>query len=115
MEYLKIHDGDKLWVESDFEAVTGVGVNVTDGELRDFVTRYMETNKETIVQERYKALPMALKEISNNPVIKWADPKLRTSIVQEKFTELLGPKDERDTVATKPAKKVCEQGTIHSY
>src|SRR5271154_6111379 len=103
VEYMKTHPTDKLWVESDFEAASGVGVTVTEGELQDFVTRYISTNKDKIIEERYKALPPTLKELSVNPLIKWADPKLRAEIVTKKFEELLGPKDERDNA---PAKKV---------
>ena len=100
---MKSHNTEKLWVESDFEAASGVGVHVTEGELQDFVTRYIFTNRERIVEERYKALPTTLKELAANPLIKWADPKLRTEIVNKKFEELLGPKDERDNA---PVKKV---------
>jgi len=103
VEYLKTHNTEKLWLESDFEAASGVGVHVTEGELEDFVTGYISTNKERIIQERYKALPTTLKELAAHPVIKWADPKSRTEIVNKKFEELLGPKDERDDA---PVKKV---------
>lgn len=101
MEYLKAHPNEKLWVESDFESFSGIGVNVTERELHDFVSQYISVNKEKIMAERYKALPIALKEISANPVMKWADPKLRTQIVNQKFEDLLGPKDERDNVSAK--------------
>jgi len=103
VEYLKTHNTEQLWGESDFEAASGVGVHVTEGELQDFITRYISTNKERIVEERYKALPTTLKELAADPLIKWADPKSRTEIVNKKFEELLGPKDERDTA---PVKKV---------
>jgi glutaminyl-tRNA synthetase len=101
---MKAHPSEIVWVESDFEAASGVGVTVTEGELQDFVTRYISTNKEKIVEERYKALPPTLKELAANPLIKWADPKLRTEVVNAKFAQLLGPKDERDTAQVK---KVC--------
>jgi glutaminyl-tRNA synthetase len=103
VEYIKTHPAENLWVDADFESACGIGINVTQAELQDFVSRYISTNKEKILKERYKALPATLKELSNNPIIKWADPKLRTEVVNEKFTELLGPKDERDTA---PVKKV---------
>jgi Glutaminyl-tRNA synthetase, non-specific RNA binding region part 1 len=103
VEFLKTHPADKIWVESDFEAACGIGVNVTQDELQDFVSGYISANKEKILKERYKALPATLKELSNDPTIKWADPKLRTEVVNGKFAELLGPKDERDTA---PVKKV---------
>jgi len=103
VEYLKIHSTDNLWVESDFEAASGVGVHVTERELEDFVTRYISTNKERIIQERYKALPTTVKELAVKPLIKWADTKVRTEIVNKNFVKLRGPKDERDNA---PVKKV---------
>lgn len=109
VEFLKTHPADKLWVESDFEAACGIGVNVTHAELQDFVNRYISANKEKITEERYKALPATMKELSTNPIIKWADPKLRTEVVNEKFMELLGPKDERDTA---PVKKVISLSSL---
>jgi glutaminyl-tRNA synthetase len=103
VEYLKIHDSEKLWVDSDFEAACGIGVNVTEGELRNMVETYISTNKDEIMDSRYKAVPPALKYFAANPLTKWADPKARADIVNEKFSALLGPKDERDTA---PVKKV---------
>src|SRR5436190_7991841 len=100
---MKIHNTEKLWVETDFEIASGVGVHVTEGELEDYVTRYLSSNKGRILQERYKALPTTLKELTANPLMKWADPKLREEIVNKKFQDLLGPKDERDNA---PIKKV---------
>lgn len=100
---MKAHPTGVVWVESDFEAASGVGVTVTEGELQDFVTRYISTNKNKILKDRYKALPTTLKALAANSLIKWADPKLRAEVVHAKFEELLGPKDERDTV---PVKKV---------
>jgi glutaminyl-tRNA synthetase len=100
---MKAHPTARTWVESDFEAASGVGVTVTEGELQDIVSRYIDTNKDRLIEERYKALPSTLKELAVNPLIKWADPKSRTEVVNEKFEQLLGPKDERDTV---PVKKV---------
>jgi len=100
---LKSHGSEELWVESDFESASGIGVVVTEDQVQDFVNRYISTNKDKLVEERYKALPATLKEISADPLVKWADPKLRTEIVQKKFEDLLGPKDERDTA---PVKKV---------
>ena len=101
MEYLKFHD--KRWTDTDFEAASGVGVNVTEAEIKTLVDTYMSTNKDVILSDRYKAQPVALKTLAANPFLKWADPKLRTEIITKAFEELLGPKDERDA----PVKKVC--------
>jgi len=98
---MKAHTSDTVWVESEFENVSGVGVTVTEGELEDAVSTYINTHKANILEERYKALPPTLKDLAANPRLKWADPKLRADIVNKKFEQLLGPKDERDTASVK--------------
>jgi hypothetical protein len=99
VEYLKVHD--KRWVETDFEAAAGVGITVTEGEIRNLVDTYISTNKDTILAERYKAQPVALKNLAANPFLKWADPKQRTEIITKAFENLLGPKDQRDASVKK--------------
>jgi glutaminyl-tRNA synthetase len=101
---MKAHSAPATWVESEFENVSGVGVTVTEQELQDAVTKYIDTNHHRIVEDRYKALPTTLRDLAANPRLKWADPKLRADIVNKKFEQLLGPKDERDTA---PVKKVA--------
>ena len=98
---MKAHPTKVVWVESDFEVASGVGVTVTEGELQDFVNRYVSMHKDKIAEDRYKMLPTALKELAANPIIKWADPKLRAEVVHAKFEELLGPKNERDSAPVK--------------
>jgi len=98
---MKAHTSDTVWVESEFENVSGVGVTVTEGELEDALSTYINTHKANILEQRYKALPPTLKDLAANPRLKWADPKLRADIVNKKFEQLLGPKDERDTASVK--------------
>jgi glutaminyl-tRNA synthetase len=104
VEYMKRHDSDRLWVESDFEAVSGIGIHVTEADLVNLVDQYIATHKVEIVEGRYKTLPTALKFFATNPMTKWADSKERADIVTAKFEAILGPKDERDFV---PVKKVA--------
>jgi len=68
------------------------------------VDNYISTNKEEILKLRYKAVPPALKYFASNPLTKWADPKARADIVNDKFQALLGPKDERDNAPVKKEK-----------
>jgi glutaminyl-tRNA synthetase len=103
--YLKAND--KYWDQSKFETACGIGVVVTDSEVANVVNSHISANKDKIIKDRYKALPLTLKELANNPMIMWADPKLRAELVNKAFEELLGPKDERDTA---PVKKV---GTLY--
>ena len=105
---MKAHNSEATWVEYEFENVSGVGVTVTEGELQDAISTYIKAHHDRIVEERYKALPPTLKDLAANPRLKWADSKLRANIVNTKFEQLLGPKDERDM---QPVKKVSRQIT----
>ena len=100
VDYLKGHD--KMCVEADFENASGIGITVTEGEIKNIVSAYMSTNKDKILEEKYLALPLALKEMAANPFLKWADPRLRAEIVNKEFEGLLGPKDKQPAA---PAKK----------
>jgi glutaminyl-tRNA synthetase len=95
---MNAHPTESHWKEKDFEIASGIGIRVTESEIQDIVRRHIDSHKEEIERERYQALSVALKEISTHPLTKWADPKLRMKIVQKQFEELLGPKDERDSV-----------------
>lgn len=99
VDYMKGHD--KMWVETDFENASGIGITVTEGEIKNIVGTYVSTNKDRILEERYLALPPALKEMGTNPFLKWADPKLRTAIVNQEFEALLGPKDKQPAAPVK--------------
>src|SRR5262245_27447172 len=103
VEYMKHHDSERFWIESDFEAAAGIGVHVTESELRSIVGQYISRNKDDILERRYKTLPLALKHFAADPLTKWADSKLRADIVNQNFELLLGPKNERDNA---PVKKV---------
>jgi glutaminyl-tRNA synthetase len=100
VDYMKTHD--KIWVETDFENASGIGITVTEGEIKNIVQTYISTNKDKILKERYLALPPTLKEMATNPFLKWADAKLRAEIVNKEFEALLGPKDKQPAA---PAKK----------
>lgn len=68
----------------------------------------MEQNKDKILEERYKALPVALKSAATNPTLKWADPKERADVVNKAFEEILGPKDAQPAA---PVKKVSARAS----
>jgi glutaminyl-tRNA synthetase len=101
VEYMKQHDSDRLWVESDFEAASGIGIYVSEAELDNMVDQYIANHKRDVLEGRYKTLPVALKFFASNPMTKWAEAKVRADVVATKFEALLGPKDERDNVSMK--------------
>jgi len=107
VDYMKTHD--KIWVETDFENASGIGITVTEGEIKNIVQTYISTNKDKILKERYLALPPTLKAMATNPFLKWADAKLRAEIVNKEFEALLGPKDKQPAAPSK--KKVIPHAT----
>ncbi|KAG0661615.1 Glutaminyl-tRNA synthetase [Maudiozyma exigua] len=84
---------------------SGVGIEVTDVEVRASVVKYIEENKETILRDRYKLVPGIFANIKNLSELKWADPRLFKPIIDEEILKVLGPKDERDLVKKKKAPK----------
>ena len=84
---------------------SGVGIEVTDVEVRASVVKYIEENKETILRDRYKLVPGIFANIKNLPELKWADPRLFKPIIDEEILKVLGPKDERDLVKKKKTPK----------
>lgn len=83
---------------------SGVGIEVTDVEVRASVVKYIEDDKERILSERYKLVPGIFANIKNLPELKWADPRSFKPIIDEEILKVLGPKDERDLVKKKAKK-----------
>ncbi|EIE86796.1 hypothetical protein G6F46_008983 [Rhizopus delemar] len=90
--------------EEEFDAATGVGVVVSPEEIKAAVSEYIESNKENIVNNRYKTLGPTLANTRRMPSLRWADGGKIKDEVEAQFLALLGPKDERDA----PQKKKKE-------
>ena len=87
---------------------SGVGIEVTDVEVRAAVVKYIEDKKEVVLRDRYKLVPGIFADIKAMPELKWAEPRLFKPIIDEEILKVLGPKDERDLVkkkTKKPAKQ----------
>lgn len=68
------------------------------------MSEYIESNKENIVNNRYKTLGPTLANTRRMPSLRWADGGKIKDEVEAQFLALLGPKDERDA----PQKKKKE-------
>ncbi|GMM56086.1 glutamine--tRNA ligase [Maudiozyma humilis] len=87
---------------------SGVGIEVTDVEVRAAVVKYIEDKKEVVLRDRYSLVPGIFADIKAMPELKWAEPRLFKPIIDEEILKVLGPKDERDLVkkkTKKPAKQ----------
>lgn len=93
--------------EEELNKESGVGVEVSEAEVKQQVHEYVEKNSKDIEAKRYKALGPTLGAIKKLPALKWANASLFKPAVDAEFLRLLGPKDERDDpkLANKAAKK----------
>lgn len=89
----------------EMEAHSGVGVEVSEDEVKQHIGQYIEENKEAIVAKRYAGVPALLGEVKKIPALKWAAPQLFKPVIDEQVLTLLGPKDERDVVKKEKKKK----------
>lgn len=100
---------------ADLETNSGVGVELSEGQVKNEIVNYIQSNKEDIETKRYSCVPAILGQVKKIPELKWAAPNLFKPIIDEEILKLLGPKDERDTVKKekkKPAKKETKTSEV---
>ncbi|CAO3639672.1 unnamed protein product [Cunninghamella blakesleeana] len=92
--------------EMAFNEASGVGVIITEEQIKESITKYIEDNKENIITNRYKTLGPSLAAVrkSADNELRWADGGLVKNELEKQYLTLLGPKDERDV----PQKKKKE-------
>ena len=74
LKYIK-SKGDDATVE-EMNRESGVGIEITEDQVRARVAQYIEENKESIIEERYKLVPGLFAKIKLLPELKWAEPRL---------------------------------------
>lgn len=103
-KYIK-SKGDDSNVQ-ELNDVSGVGVTVTEEQVREEVLKYIEQNKDEITSKRYQTFPKVMAEVRTIPALKWANATSFKPIIDAELLALLGPKDERDVIKKeKKAKK----------
>ena len=101
--YLRNHPDDATQEQMNLES--GVGIEITETQVRDTVVQYLDDNKERLLRERYRVVPGVFADIKSMPEMRWADPKLFKPVIDAEVLKLLGPKDERDLVKQKKNKE----------
>jgi len=96
--------------EEVFERECGVGAEFTKEGIEAIVKQYVDSNKERIVEERYKIAQETLSVLKNTTDLKWAPPLEVKQEVDAQFVTLIGPKDERDN-----EKKKVYVSTLRGY
>jgi glutaminyl-tRNA synthetase len=89
----------------DFNTAAGVGVELSPEFVKSEISKYLDSIKDDVEQQRYTMVPKVLGEAKKLPALKWAAPNLFKPTIDELFLERLGPKDERDVVKKEKKKK----------
>ncbi|KAJ1647935.1 Glutaminyl-tRNA synthetase [Coemansia asiatica] len=97
--------------EKAFDEACGVGVVVSDSEIAASIKEVVESAKELLLKDRYRAQGKLLGMVKKAPVLRWAESGRVKSEFDAQILALLGPKDERDDPANAkkaPAKKTTD-------
>jgi len=99
---LKGADFDK----AAFEIASGVGVDVTDDEMRAFVATYLKENESELVAQRY-AFPIKefLGGLKRHERMQWGNPAVAVEALDAGVLALLGPETAEDKAAKKKSGK----------
>lgn len=103
LKYLESHkENFKL---NEFEISSGIGIEITEDEVKKIIKDYLIENKSEIEEKRYRLVPNLLANVRQLPSLKWASPALFKNIIDDELLKLLGPKDERDIIKKEKKKK----------
>lgn len=94
--------GAPLWLRE--LGLRRIGIEFTSEGITAAVAEYIEKNKSTILEQRYRALTPTLVNIKTTTDLKWAPPAEVKKEVDAQLAALLGPKDERDAPPKKQPK-----------
>jgi glutaminyl-tRNA synthetase len=89
-------------VDKEFDAACGVGISVTDEEIKQLVATMLKEKDAELKERRYQMVAALLKATKEHARLKWAPGQIVAKAVEEGMLAVLGPKDERDD----PKKKV---------
>jgi glutaminyl-tRNA synthetase len=84
------------------------GVEFTPETLKAAVADYIEKNKPTIEEQRYKSLSASLVDMKATSDLKWANAGDLKKEIDAQYLALLGPKDERDAPPKKAPKAAAD-------
>lgn len=87
------------------DKASGVGIVITDDQVKTIITDYLNSIKSEIELKRYSILPKQLGDVRKIPELKWAKANLFKPIIDEYFLSTIGPKDERDVIKKDKKKK----------
>ena len=110
IDYLLANPSTNVDIKA-FETSAGVGVTVSDEQIRDSVKSVIEKHRKDLLEKRYRfSLGIIMAEMKK--ALKFADGKAVKAEVDRQILELLGPKTEQDLA--KPVKEKSNKVTNES-
>ncbi|KAI9208216.1 tRNA synthetases class I, catalytic domain-containing protein [Polychytrium aggregatum] len=95
--------------DGEFDAACGVGIVVTQQEIVETVTKFIEERREELEQKRYQMLGSLISGLRQTPELRWASSVAVKEEIDKQVLQILGPKDERDDPK---AKKKAEKKDV---
>lgn len=89
----------------DFKVASGIGIKLSDEEVKTIIQDYLNADIENIKINRYRLIPSLLANVRQLQSLKWASPALFKPIIDEEILKICGPKDERDVIKKEKKKK----------
>lgn len=112
LDYVKLHALDDI-VLDDFKSTCGVGVVITNEQIKDAVTDYFTKHNSEILSKRYAYnFNVALGEIRT--ALKWADGKVLKDTLDATVLATLGDKSLPENAIAKVEKPKNEKPTTTS-
>jgi glutaminyl-tRNA synthetase len=109
-----IENNENSFNESEFEENAGVGISISEDEVKKIIIDYLISIKSEIETNRYRIIPSLLANVRQLPSLKWASPASFKPIIDTQVLEIIGPKDERDVIKKEKKKKQPQKETTSS-
>lgn len=109
-KFIKLSGKDAVIDLETLEKESGIGIVVTEDDIKASVANFIEERKKQLLEDRYltKLGPLlgALRRVNNaDPVLKWADGAAVKSELERQLEALWGPKTEEDEKRATSGKK----------
>lgn len=81
---------------TDFKSAVGIGVTVSEEQIRSQIDQWVLKHREQIEAQRYQISNTAMREFRSHDGLRFADLKLVKKVLDERLTNLLGTRDAQD-------------------
>uniref|UniRef100_A0A7S0DNC9 glutamine--tRNA ligase n=1 Tax=Amorphochlora amoebiformis TaxID=1561963 RepID=A0A7S0DNC9_9EUKA len=101
--------GPEIFDPKSFETACGVGVVLTEADVRKTVSKVFERNDSLLAKDRYRAMGKVFGQVRG--ALKFANGKVVKDVFDELLLKKLGPKTEQDKKKVKNKPKANPKGT----